>query len=61
LVERLQNEAKEKFWRVVVAAKTVGETLVEIYLSEWTLFMKNKYNTSGSIVQFSAHLGFTLA
>ena len=55
------KQAKEKFWRVVVAATTLGDTLVELQLSEWTLFVKSKSNTSGSIVQFSSHLGFTLA
>ena len=54
------KQAKEKFWRVVVAATTLGDTLVELQLSEWTLFVKRKSNTSGSIVQFSANLGFTL-
>jgi len=46
---------------VVVSATTLGDTLVELQLSEWTLFVKRKSNTSGSIVQFSAHLDFTLA
>ena len=30
LVGRLQNKAKEKFWRVVVATTTLGDTLVEL-------------------------------
>jgi len=50
LVGRLQIEAKEKFWRVVVAATTLGDTLVELHLSEWTLLMNRKSNTSGSMV-----------
>ena len=55
---RLKNEAKSKFWRVVVVAATLGNTLVELHLFEWTLFVKRKSNSSGSIVQFSVHLGF---
>jgi len=43
---------------VVVAATTLGDTLVELQLSEWTLFVKTKSNTSGSIVQLFVHLGF---
>ena len=61
LVGRLQKKAKEKFWRVVVVATTLGDTLIELQLSEWTLFMKTMSNTSGSIVQVSSHLGFTVA
>ena len=45
------KQAKEKFWRVVVAATTLGDTLVELHLFEWKLFMKSKSNTSGSIAQ----------
>ena len=52
------KQAKEKFWRVVVAATTLGDTLVELQLFEWILFMKSKSNTYGSIIQFSAPLGF---
>ena len=43
---------------MVVVATTLGNTLVELQLSEWTLFMKIKSNTSRSIVQFLASLGF---
>lgn len=46
---------------MIVVATTLGDTLVELQLSEWTLFVKRKYNTFGSIFQFSIHLGFTLA
>lgn len=58
LVGRLQNEAKERFWRVVVAVTTLSDTLIEIQLFELTLFMKRNFNTSGTIVQFFVHLGF---
>lgn len=58
LVGRLQKEAKEKIWRVIVANTTLGDTLVELQLSELTLFMEIKSNSSRSIVQFSIHLGF---
>ena len=34
------KQAKAKFWRVVVAATTLGDTLVELKLFEWTLFEK---------------------
>ena len=44
------KQAKKKFWRVVVAATTLGDTLVELQCFEWTLSVKNKSNTSGSIV-----------
>ena len=44
------KEAKEKNWRVFVAATTLGDTLVELQLSKWTLFVRSKSNTSGSIV-----------
>ena len=43
---------------VVVVATTLGDTLVELQLFEWTLFVKRKSNTSRSIVQFSVRLGF---
>jgi len=43
---------------VVVVATTLGDTLVELQLSEWTLFVKIKSNSSGSIVQFFVCLGF---
>jgi len=55
------KQAKEKFWRRVLATTTLGDTLVELQLSKWILFVKNKSNTSGSIVQLLACLGFTLA
>ncbi len=55
------KQAKEKIWRVVVATTTLGNTLVELQLFEWTLFLENKSNSSRSIVQPSAGLGFTLA
>jgi len=58
---RLQNESKEKFWRVVVAATTLDDTLLAFHLSEWTLFMKINSNTSRSIVEYSVRLGFTQA
>ena len=54
------KQAKEIFLSEVVAATTLGDTLVELQLSEWTLFVKSKSNPSGSIVQLSARLGFTL-
>jgi len=60
-VGKIQNKDKEKFWRVVVAATTLGDTLVELQLYKWTFFMKGKSNTSRSIVEFSAHPFFTLA
>lgn len=41
---------KEKFWRVVVAAITLDDTLVEPQFFEWTLFVKIKSNTSRSII-----------
>jgi len=53
--------ANETFWRVVIATNSLGDTLVELQHSEWNLFMKRKSNTLRSIVQLSAHLGFTLA
>jgi len=43
---------------IIVAATTLGGTLVELQLSEWTLFMKIKSNNSRSIGRFSVHLGF---
>ena len=43
---------------MVVVATTLGDTLVELQLSEWTLFVKINSNTSGSIVQFSAPVGY---
>ena len=52
------GKSKETFWMVVVVSTTLGDTLVELELSEWTLFVKIKSNTSGSIVQFFVHLGF---
>ena len=52
------KQAKEKFWRVVVVATTLGDTLVELQLSKWTLFVRRKSNTFESIVQFSVCLGF---
>ena len=50
------KQAKEKFWRVVVATTTLGDTLAKLQVSESTLFVKIKSNTSGSIVQFSVIL-----
>lgn len=44
------KQAKENFWRVIVAATTLGDTLVKLHLSEWTLFVRIKSNTSGGIV-----------
>jgi len=61
LVGRLQNKAKEFFLKVFVAATTLGDTMVKLKLSEWTFSMKNNSNTSGSILQFLVHIGFTLA
>lgn len=58
LVVRLQNKAKVMFWMVVVPTTRLGDTLVELQLSKWTLFVKRKSNTSRSIVQLSVHLGF---
>lgn len=43
---------------MVIATTTPGDTMVELQLFEWTLFMKRKFNTFGSIVQFTGHLGF---
>ena len=43
---------------MVVAATTLEDTLVELHLSKWAVFVKSKFNTSESIVQFSVHLGF---
>ena len=54
------KQSKAKFLRVVVATTTLCDTLVELQLFEWTLFIKRKSNTFKSIVQFSIHLGFTL-
>ena len=44
------KQAKAKFWRVVVAVTTLGDTLVDLQLSKCTLFVKSKSNTFGSIV-----------
>jgi len=38
--------------------KIKSNTLVELQLSKWTLFVKIKSHTSKSIVQFSIPLGF---